>query len=159
MAARPIITASQPVSLSIRSASKGFRSRNLAAEMADGPVLTHRLREVGKMLHGGFNPFLQRRRGQKVPGLQIVAHFAQNPGISDGRAADHYCVTAGVPQHSLRIEGIPDVAIADHRDLDSFFDVGDPAPIRAALESLRGSAAMKRECLCAELLKLPRERN
>ena len=56
--------------------------------------------------------------------LQKGQHLGKNPGLSDGRTADHDGIAAGFLLHIDGVFRIDDVTVSDHRDGNTLFDGG-----------------------------------
>src|SRR3989338_8600760 len=95
------------------------------------------------MFDAQTDAFLQGRCRQVLSGAQVVSGLTEDPGVGEGAAADHDTVAAD-GEHPVDVFGRDDVAVADDGDLDHFFDLFQPMPIRLAGVSLAARAAMDR---------------
>src|SRR5690606_8781465 len=93
-------------------------------------VLTEQIADLAQV--GGTGERLTREGGLQVP---------EQPGASETAAADHDAGAAGLVHHPERVSRLPDVAVAQYRDLQGPGQVGDRGPVRRRSVALcRGSA-------------------
>src|SRR5579863_6480584 len=102
-----------------------------------------------------FHPFAGGRRRQTFPGIQIMPGLAEDPGITDRRAADHDAVD---PKAVLVIRGFfgtVDIAIAEDRDLDPgvVFYPAYEGPVRFSFVKLTSGTAVNGQGLNAGILE------
>ena len=90
----------------------------------------------------GVHLFLQRRVGQQLAGLQVVADLTKDPRSALGASANHHKVNAGFVVHPLAGKGIDHIAVADDRDGNSLLDPADDVPIGAGSVHLLAGAAV-----------------
>ena len=77
-------------------------------------------------------------------------------GRPEAAAADDHAVAAGLGEHRQRVVGLPDVAVAEHRDRgDVGLEGGDGVPPRRAAVELLGGAGVERDGRHALLLGDP----
>ena len=77
--------------------------------------------------------------------VEHVGQVAEQPGPAEAAAADDHAVAAGRAHHAQRVVGLPDVAVAEHRDAaHGLLELGDGVPARLAVVELRGGARVQR---------------
>src|SRR5262245_35131928 len=69
---------------------------------------------------------------------ELVGDMSENPGLAEGRAANHHAIAAGEGDHAAGVGGITDIAVAEDRDIDGLFHLTDYVPISVSLEALFG---------------------
>ena len=82
-----------------------------------------------------------------------VGEIAEQPRPAEAAAADDDAVAAGLPHHAQRVPGLPDVAVAEHRDrVDGLLELGDRVPVGLAVVELGGGARVQRDRRAALVL-------
>ena len=81
--------------------------------------------------------------------------FPEDPGIPHGAAGDHHRVAAGLLQHERDVGRREQVAAADDRDPQGALQLGDPAPVRLAVEHLGAASRVQRYRVAPLLLGDP----
>ena len=90
-----------------------------------------------------------RRPGER--GGQV----AEQPRPAQAAAADDDAGAAGLGDHAQRVVGLPDVAVAEHRDVDGLDQPGDVRPVGGAAVELVGGAAVQGDRRGALVLRRP----
>ena len=80
----------------------------------------------------------------RLPG-EGGGQVAEEPRPAEAAAADDDAVAAGLGDHPQRVVGLPDVAVAEHRDVDGLVQPRDGRPVGGAGVELVGGAAVQRD--------------
>ncbi len=84
----------------------------------------------------GDRPEVRRVLG--LASREDIRQIAEEPRTTQAAATDHHAVASGLPHHPKRVLGLPDVAVAQHRDGgDDLLQAGDGLPARLAVVELR----------------------
>ena len=59
----------------------------------------------------------KRGRLRRLPPVEDVGQVAEQPRPPQAAAADDHAVAAGLAHHAQRVVGLPDVAVAEDRDV------------------------------------------
>lgn len=112
------------------------------AEFHDGDAFIAEVDEVVKMLADVADFLLDGRFRRDGAGGEVRPDIAEDPGVTEGTAADHEAGAAGDVQHALGVFGGADIAIADDGDfVDGSDDLSDAVEAGLAGEAhLRGAA-------------------
>ncbi len=87
-------------------------------------------------------PDLHRRQPAVGAAAALGDDLIEDERVQQGAPADHDTVTAGFSLHAIRILNGADIAVADHRNLNTFPDLADDAPVRTTPKTLRPAAGM-----------------
>ena len=95
--------------------------------------------------------------GKRVPrpSRERVGEVAEQPGTAQAAASDHHPGAAGPLHHRQGVGGLPDVAVAEHRDVDGLDQPRDRRPVRLPGVGLLDGARVQRDRGAASLLREP----
>ena len=92
------------------------------------------------------------REGPGLAAGEGIGKVAEEPGPAEAAASDDHPVDPGLADHLQRVGGLPDVAVAQHRDGDVRFQGADRVPVRLAGVRLLCGSAVKCDGRAAGLL-------
>ena len=78
-------------------------------------------------------------------GLQV----GEEPRAAEAAAADDDAVATGFAHHAQRVVGFPDVAVAEHGNVEGLLERGDGLPVGLAGVALGGGAGVQGDPLDA----------
>ena len=76
--------------------------------------------------------------------LQMRGHFAQQPGLAHGAAADHDTVRVRMFERAICIPCRSDITIYNNRETDCLYRIADAGPVRLAFIELAAGTPMNR---------------
>jgi hypothetical protein len=84
-------------------------------------------------------------QGRDLVAGERRGEVAEQPRPTQAPAADHDAVHAGLLHHPQRVAGLPDVTVAEHRDVDVRDELGDRGPVGLAGVALDRGASVQRD--------------
>ena len=77
------------------------------------------------------------------PAGERGGQVGEQPGPAEAAAADDHAVAAGLAHHPQRVVGLPDVAVAEDRDVQRVLQRGDRVPVGRRRVALGGRAGVQ----------------
>ena len=95
------------------------------------------------------------REGPGLAAGEGIGQVAEEPGPAEAAASDDHAVDPGLADHLQRVGGLPDVAVAQHRDGDVRLQGADRVPVGLAGVRLLCGSAVERNGRAAGFLGDP----
>ncbi len=103
--------------------------------------------------HGGHLP--QGRQRPALPSGEGVRKIPEQPGTAKATPTHHHTGTTGLLHHGQSVRRLPDVTVAQHRDVDGLDQGGDRRPVGFARVGLAHRPCVERDGGTAGVLRDP----
>ncbi len=115
----------------------------MLAELLAAALLAHELhQQPGMAPHHGGHLSEQWKRWCGTVG-EGGGELAEQPGSAKASAPDDDAGAAGLLHHCKGVGGLPDVAVAEHGNVDVLDELGDRVPVSRPGVVLRGGASVQ----------------